>query len=519
MSVERYRNIVLLMGLLTASCAGPKVRKDRLEIAAAPSPPTGDAGARPPESGSPSGSQPAPSPFTSLSEVVVSLKITPSRARLEIDGRVVPPRGNVARTVYLSRGVHEIKIEDEKGEFPPFSGTRTIDANNREFTFDLKDYLGELRVSSQPQIAFTLRIDGIKMDGPGPYRISPGVKAILFESPSLCYTPSSDVPKRVSISSGSTQTVEVKWVSPPEEIIRIQPRLREGREAFPTSEAKILFDGKAISSFDNGTAYKVPCGTARIEVMQAGYTQAVLQVHGVEWKRLKGQPWKPELVEEQMSDTHVDCHEVTVDEYDQFIAVKGPQFLPRAEETTSHNWHNRQKRLRHPVNAVSYENAKAYCEWRAREKGNASDGRVATVEDLRAVTGYASNGETYPWGAAPAPTCEQVMMRQYLGRDGCTDSPTKLGITAPVCARPRGNARFGHCDILGNVAEWVGPKRVFGGGFRDGFESGRFNMAVTPQPPRGNLPESDNVGFRCAWSLKPQEKCSCKESTIDHAEH
>jgi formylglycine-generating enzyme len=92
----------------------------------------------------------------------------------------------------------------------------------------------------------------------------------------------------------------------------------------------------------------------------------------------------------------------------------------------------------HPINNVSWTDARAYCEWRQQ--------RLPTeAEWEKAARGV--DKRKYPWGNQKV-TCDYTIMNQ--GGFGCGTNST-----APTCLRAAGNSAYGLCDMAGNVSEWT----------------------------------------------------------------
>jgi formylglycine-generating enzyme len=170
------------------------------------------------------------------------------------------------------------------------------------------------------------------------------------------------------------------------------------------------------------------------------------------------------------------------------------------------NWRRPDARDRHPVNCVSYEQAKAYCASRGA--------RLPTDVEW---SWAASNGghSIYPWGstlpdgtrvngcgrecppAVRAATGNRELVARYSDDDGFTD-------TAPVGSFPRGDNRWGIHDLAGNVAELVIPvvarastgPLTAGGGF---LTQDARAMSARPQTRTAwSGATSADLGFRCA---------------------
>ena len=181
-------------------------------------------------------------------------------------------------------------------------------------------------------------------------------------------------------------------------------------------------------------------------------------------------------------------------------------------------------RAQHPINCVTWEQARAYCdsvggrlpteaEWEFAARG--SDGRVYPWGDTppTALHLNACGKECVAWGKAhPDPAGPLAPMH-----DGDDGFPT----TAPVGRFPQGKTESGVYDMTGNVWEWVadwyapyaksserkqnpagpatGNERVI----RGGAWNGGTPSWVRPTFRYSDSPDkrSHGIGFRCAKSL------------------
>ena len=91
-----------------------------------------------------------------------------------------------------------------------------------------------------------------------------------------------------------------------------------------------------------------------------------------------------------------------------------------------------------PISGISWEQAKAYCEYRGKRLPREAEWeRAARGDDNR----------KYPWGdSTPEPTIHACFAR-HIG--------TPLGTTCDVGSYPRGAGPYGHLDLAGNVWEWM----------------------------------------------------------------
>lgn len=138
-----------------------------------------------------------------------------------------------------------------------------------------------------------------------------------------------------------------------------------------------------------------------------------------------------------------------------------------------------------PINAVSPEQALAYCESKM--------GRLPTREEWEFAAGN-GEGATYPWGeVVPGPA----------------DSPSRVCAlstpdTCEVQSYPDGNSTSGVSDLVGNVAEYVsdGAGYCTAGGSYEEADPAALTAASCPAFDEANLTDPDvmgTLGFRCVF--------------------
>ncbi len=154
--------------------------------------------------------------------------------------------------------------------------------------------------------------------------------------------------------------------------------------------------------------------------------------------------------QERPESATLDVSEVTVASYGDCVNA-GVCTLPRTDGAC--NW-GKADRADHPINCVTWYQAEAYCVWRGA--------RLPTQGEW---TWFATNGHatTQPWGDAPV-SCDVAILDD--GGAGCGRNGTW-----PVCSRPAGNTRGGHCDLVGSVWEWTASGSDTSGQYPDcGFD-------------------------------------------------
>ena len=168
----------------------------------------------------------------------------------------------------------------------------------------------------------------------------------------------------------------------------------------------------------------------------------------------------------------IDETAVTWRQYKRFAAATGTA-LPPAEPF----WGIRDD---HPAVFVTWDEAKAYCEW--------IGGRLPTeAERERACRG--NDTRMYPWGDAEPDATRAVYRRQW-----------GFGGTDPVGNRPAGRSPYGVLDAAGNVWEWVA----------DWYDEKYYEVSPVrnPQGPSSGVARVVRGG---SWDSRPSLlSCSCR---------
>lgn len=195
----------------------------------------------------------------------------------------------------------------------------------------------------------------------------------------------------------------------------------------------------------------------------------------------------------------IDRFEVTNDEFARFVEAAG--FVSYAEENSSKNWRDaaEAKGGNHPVVYVTWNDAKAYCEWAGK--------RLPTeAEWEKAARG--EDGRVFPWGN-DFPGADVDQFGNFY--------ETGLRSTFPVGGFEKGASPYGLYDMAGNVREWVEDyflaypgaaadadpffgeaNRVNrGGGWFDG-EDGELVTTYNRNAGPPDTSANDDIGFRCA---------------------
>src|SRR5262249_39269306 len=151
----------------------------------------------------------------------------------------------------------------------------------------------------------------------------------------------------------------------------------------------------------------------------------------------------------------------------------------------------------HPIVNVSWDDARAYCEW--------AGGQLPTEAQWEKAS-RGTDGRQYPWGNPWDSSKCQASRREFADSGG----------TAMVGSPPRGNSPYGVQDMAGNVWQWcadwydyyqsaanrnptgpaTGTNHVFRGGSWFGTNFDEFRAAYRD----GNVTDfrDNDVGFRAA---------------------
>lgn len=134
----------------------------------------------------------------------------------------------------------------------------------------------------------------------------------------------------------------------------------------------------------------------------------------------------------------------------------------------------------HPVVMVSWNDAKAYCDWAGK--------RLAT-EDEWEFAARGTSAWTYPWGNTPPTGSTCNFADRKLGVEWADkDVDDGYCFTAPVGSYPHGASPWGCMDMAGNVWEWC-----------DGWYGGACASSRTAANPMVNPTNSNRVLRGGSW--------------------
>ena len=193
---------------------------------------------------------------------------------------------------------------------------------------------------------------------------------------------------------------------------------------------------------------------------------------------------------------YIDRTEVTSEQYGGCVKA-GKCREPR--NGWNYSW-GKPRREEHPINGVSWQDAKNFCKWAGKRLPTEAEWEKAARGD---------DGRKYPWGSQRI-NCDYAVIRK--GKSGCGRRTTWA-----VCSKTTGNSPYGLCDVIGNLWEWVedyygnsyyhsaekrnprgpseGKYRVIRGG---SYCSDRMYLRISNRGFRYSDFRSHYIGFRCA---------------------
>ncbi len=141
-----------------------------------------------------------------------------------------------------------------------------------------------------------------------------------------------------------------------------------------------------------------------------------------------------------LDEYYIGKYEVTNAQYKKFCDATGRSYPVDPDFTGMPNYFTNYPD--YPVVNVSWNDAKAYCDW--------ADLRLPTeAEWEKAARG--TDGRTYPWGSKEPDAGGFYRANYYIGEKGKSDG---FQYTSPVGSYECGKSPYGCYDMTGNVWEW-----------------------------------------------------------------
>lgn len=323
-----------------------------------------------------------------------TLNITsePANAAVYIDGA---PKGTVTssglKVAGLGIGVHKIRVS--KAGHQPYEVEMTVEnGEGNALHAVLTPKPGSIVITSTPSGA-QVSVDG-RPQGNTPCSVTnlfPGTYNVKVEKPGY-----EDGQLSVSVGPGESVARSVVLRTPPS-----YPSPRgEGRVGLTP-----LGGGEFRNEKDGSILIEIPAGSFTMGSNDYDNEKPVHTVY--------------------LDKYYIGKYEVTVGQFKKFCNATG-KTMPEQP-----SWNNRDD---HPVVNVSWNDAKAYCDWAGL--------RLPTeAEWEKAARG--TDGRTYPWGNAWDNT-----------KCNSRENGDRYSNTSPVGSFPSGVSPYGCYDMAGNVWEW-----------------------------------------------------------------
>ena len=209
-----------------------------------------------------------------------------------------------------------------------------------------------------------------------------------------------------------------------------------------------------------------------------------------------------------LGEFYIDKYEVTNRQYKRFCDATGRSYPPVKELGSLQDYFTRYPE--HPVVAVSWDDAAAYCNWVGKRL-------PSEAEWERAARG--TDARKYPWGNEEPDADDVFRANCGEGQDRSLWERDGYQFTSPVGSFAQGASACGCLDVAGNVREWcndryesgysgsaagrnpAGPNSgmyrvVRGGSWTSGNRTLRCASRFYLTPANRNI---HSLGFRCAW--------------------
>lgn len=202
---------------------------------------------------------------------------------------------------------------------------------------------------------------------------------------------------------------------------------------------------------------------------------------------------------------YIDAYEVSVRDYERCVKIGACSPTPVTTSAgATCNWKFRNKRKNHPINCVTFTQAKKYCNWL---------GKNLPTEAQWEKTARTYEGRLFVWGNILKcnPACTSLLPDTYPTNLNCIAQTHFL--TCPVGSYKTDISGYGVFDLTGNVMEWVSDwkrdyssgkidsslKVIRGGSFLSSAPGDLFTFERKFAPPDSF---SEKLGFRCSSTEK-----------------